>query len=133
MAGFLCKWQLDRRAWKTEMLAEREARLAAPPVDLFSARDLPPEYTRVALTGRFDHAKSAFVGPRGRPGEGVTEQCYLVITPLTSLDGSKTALVNRGWAPLAWKADPQARKPHEPTGTVRVMERRWAPPCMYFF
>lgn len=75
MAAYLGNWQLDRRQWKTRLLEERREQLLAEPINLFSAEELPPEYSRVSLTGTFDHAKAAYVGPRGRPSSaGVTEQ-----------------------------------------------------------
>lgn len=45
-------------------------------------------------------------------------QSYLVITPLTSLDGQRTVLVNRGWVPLSWKERPEERVIGEPAGQV---------------
>ena len=45
-------------------------------------------------------------------------QSYLVITPLTSLDGQRTVLVNRGWVPLSWKERPEERVVGEPAGQV---------------
>lgn len=41
-----------------------------------------------------------------------------MVTPLTSLDGKRTVLVNRGWVPLSWKDHPEQRKEGEPSGKV---------------
>lgn len=75
VAAYLGNWQLERRQWKMRLLEERREQLLAEPIDLFAVDELPPEYSRVTLTGTYDHAKAAFVGPRGRPSSaGVTEQ-----------------------------------------------------------
>ncbi|KAL6771980.1 SHY1 [Auxenochlorella protothecoides x Auxenochlorella symbiontica] len=122
LAAYLGNWQLERRQWKMRLLEERREQLLAEPIDLFAVDELPPEYSRVTLTGTYDHAKAAFVGPRGRPSSaGVTEQSYLVVTPLTSADGKRTALVNRGWVPLSWRTDPEERRVGEPSGQVTVV------------
>lgn len=73
IAAYLGTWQLQRRQQKIELLAEREARMAGEPLDLFAEGYLPPEYTRVTLIGTFDYSKDAFIGPRGRPSGGMTE------------------------------------------------------------
>jgi surfeit locus 1 family protein len=98
-------WQLQRLAWKETLIAEVEARVAAPPVDAPSPAawaKLDPadyEYRHVRLSGVYDFGRQALVfraldHPRGRfGGPG-----YLVLTPLRLADGA-TVIVNRGFIP----------------------------------
>ncbi len=92
-------WQLQRLAWKTDLIAYREAQLAAPPITLptelgdaggtLAARD----YRRVTVTGAFLHDREIYLAAsrRGRVG-------FAIITPLRRTGGA-TVLVNRGWVP----------------------------------
>lgn len=95
-------WQLDRRAWKLDLIARVDARTRAPPVaapapaqwPAINARD--HEYRRVRLTGRFEHDKATLVDALTVQGAG-----YWVLTPFVTPAG--TVLVNRGFMPLARK------------------------------
>ena len=109
-------WQLQRLEWKEALLAERTARLAAPPISLSAVpadawRDY--ELRRVAVQGRFRYDKSLEIQSRtwrGRPG-------VHIVTPL-ALDNGETVLVDRGWAP-----PPDARRSGEmrrPAGKVAL-------------
>ncbi|MEQ9638490.1 MAG: SURF1 family protein [Alphaproteobacteria bacterium] len=88
-------WQMQRLAWKTDLLAARDAALAAPPVPL-DAGTSPDDlrFRRGEVTGTFDHAHELYLGPRvydHHPG-------VHVLTPLRLADGA-VLLVNRGWVP----------------------------------
>ena len=50
-------WQLERLAWKTDLIDRIERGLAAPPAPL-PARPIDPgfDYRHVTVTGRFDAA-----------------------------------------------------------------------------
>lgn len=118
-------WQMERRAWKRELLAQVEARVHAP------ARPVPvpavwprltraaDEYRHVVLRGRFDHAREALVyavrGDEDGPPKG---QGFLVVTPLLRADGPPV-LVNRGFVPQALR-DPAARAEGQVSGEVEV-------------
>ena len=99
-------WQLERLAWKEDLIARVEARTKVPVVpipaeadwsNVSSSRD---EYRRVIANGRFQHAREALVytvlsEPKGRfSGQG-----YWVLTPLKLPNGA-ILIVNRGFVPL---------------------------------
>lgn len=86
----LAGWQLVRGMEKSNLADERRARLSAPPVAMDP--QTAPDFTRLALSGRYD-AERHFLLP-ARRGEGV-----LVWTPLRTVTG--TVLVNRGWSDSA--------------------------------
>lgn len=98
-------WQLERRAWKLDLIARVEARLKAPPVP-------PPvrgeEYTRVAATGRWVQGRDTYTQAVTELGGG-----FWVMTPLDTPQGR--LLVNRGFVP----AERRGRTP-PPAGPVRV-------------
>ena len=109
-------WQLDRRAWKAGVIAERRAGLAAPAVPLPVAIPDPAalEYRRVWVEGRFAHDRELHVTSRfyrDKPG-------FHIVTPLLQADGG-AVLVNRGWVPLNAKA-PASRAAGQVEGPVRV-------------
>ena len=107
-------WQVQRLAWKTDLIARVETGLTAPPVAAPGPGEWPAldigamEYTPVTVTGTFDHARTAYVtytltrpnGPAGGLG-------YMVMTPLLTDDGW-TVYVNRGFVPADRRA-PDAR------------------------
>lgn len=89
---FLGTWQLQRHHWKTALLADLAAAEAAPAAPL---RDPPVPYTKVAVAGRFDHAREALLGLEVRgPVLGAR-----LLTPLLR-DGAAPLLVDRGWVPV---------------------------------
>ena len=85
-------WQVHRLAWKTEIIAYREAMLAQPAVPLSNDAGVV-EFRRVLVEGEFLHDKEIFLAANrdGRFG-------FHLITPLKRDDGS-FVLVNRGWIP----------------------------------
>ncbi|MBT3789794.1 MAG: SURF1 family protein [Alphaproteobacteria bacterium] len=94
-------WQLERLAWKEQLIAERATALVADPVLLPSTADdlQTMNFRRVFVTGHFLHAKAVHLQNRNHNGvRGVD-----VITPLkrTASEGGGLVLVNRGWVPLA--------------------------------
>lgn len=98
-AGFsaLGVWQVQRLAWKQELIRQVDARIhaapvAAPPPDQTITRQAD-QYRRVAVSGRFDHQREALVKAVTDLGPG-----YWVMTPLTT-DRGFTLLINRGFVP----------------------------------
>ncbi len=85
-------WQVERLAWKTDLLARFAAAEAAPAESLVEPA-VP--FTKVSVTGRFDHAREALVGIELR---GTTMGGRLV-TPLMR-DGAVPILIDRGWVPF---------------------------------
>ncbi len=106
-------WQVRRLAWKTEILAEIDARLAAPPVAV------PPDPTpaadtwlRVEATGTLEPGELHVYTSVPAPGVG-----YRVIAPLTLADGRRI-LLDRGFVPIADKDKPRATGPIAVEGTL---------------
>jgi len=89
-------WQVERLAWKSDLIAELRARAAEPALKLppvFPPEDL--QYRRVRLTGSFLPGKLLRSAPRNlnkRPG-------VYVYAPFVLTDG-RTILVELGWLPL---------------------------------
>ena len=95
----LGNWQINRLAWKAELLDKISAAYAQdagknPLND--SNWNTQLVFSRGFLKGRYRHDKEILIAPRtyeGAPG-------YHVLTPL-QLSGDKgTIIVNRGWIPL---------------------------------
>ena len=94
-------WQVERLHWKEGLIAERAARLAAPPLALATVPAGPEAYDlrRVSLAGTYLNDKELLYGPRAYRGESG----WRVVTPLRLDDGSY-AMVDRGWVPETRKA-----------------------------
>lgn len=94
---YLGTWQLRRLKWKNNLVATSEDRLTYPAVQLpkninpDDAEDL--QYRRYLVTGKFDHSKEVFVGPKVLYGE----RGYQVFTPLIRSDGGAPILIERGF------------------------------------
>jgi surfeit locus 1 family protein len=110
-------WQLERREWKRELLAElRHALSDTAPLREF--RDAEPDqgqdYIRVRLKGVFDHAQERYLfAVAGR------EPGWQVITPLKSVD-RRLVLVNRGFIPERLK-EPASRRDSLVPGEVEII------------
>jgi len=94
-------WQVERRAWKLDLIARVDARVHAAPVDPPAiwnagvAREA--EYRHVRVTGRFLHDRETLVRALTERGGG-----FWVLTPLRT--AGSTILVNRGFVPPDRKA-----------------------------
>lgn len=100
-------WQVERLAWKTELLA-RFAETEAAPARPAGANPTP--YSKVTVTGRFDHGREALLEIELH---GTTLGGRLV-TPLLRDDGPPV-LVDRGWVPFE-----RTRPVSHPDGEVTV-------------
>ncbi len=115
----LGSWQLERLDWKQALIAERAARLAAPPLPLPSGPSTPEapgtlDFRRVELSGHYRHQDELLlVAPsiRGQAG-------YHVVTPLER-PGGDLVLVSRGWIPYRLRA-PETRPRGQIEGLVTV-------------
>ncbi|MFH5776459.1 SURF1 family protein [Paracoccus sp. NGMCC 1.201697] len=92
-------WQVQRLAWKTDLIARVEARLAAPAVPAPPEADWPgiasgpDEYRRVEVTGQFDFSRDRLVQAVTQQGPG-----FWVMTPLQT-DQGWAVWINRGFVP----------------------------------
>jgi len=109
-------WQVERLQWKESLIAERQARLAAPPEPLPSdAEDWRTwEFRRVQMSGAFRHDLEQLFGASAIDGQ----LGHHVLTPMLRGDGA-AVLVDRGWVP-ADKAHPAARRESQIGGPVEV-------------
>jgi surfeit locus 1 family protein len=124
-------WQVQRLHWKEALIAEREARLAAPLLDIADIRDMRPalEHRRIRAAGTFLHDREMLLVARSLRGRvGVR-----VVTPLV-LPGGDAVLVDRGWVPRdridpASRAGGQTPAPAEIIGILRAGGRpsSWTP------
>jgi surfeit locus 1 family protein len=112
-------WQVQRLHWKLDLIASVNGNLRAPPVSLARALAMgagAAQYHRVALAGRFDNDREAYVFSTDANGD----PAYHVIAPFKTSLG--TLLVDRGIVPPALRSR-AARRPGEiegPTGVVGV-------------
>jgi surfeit locus 1 family protein len=111
IAGLLAlgTWQVQRRAWKLDLIARVDARLHAKPGPapfgkMISKQD---EYRRVTVSGRFLVGKDALVQASTIRGPG-----WWVMTPLATEEG--TVLVNRGYVP-------ERKSPATPASAVTIV------------
>jgi surfeit locus 1 family protein len=125
-AGFtaLGVWQIERRAWKLDLIARVDARIHAPAAPLparadwvrVNARD--DAYRHVRATGSFLHDRETLVQAVTERGAG-----FWALTPLRTAEG--VVLINRGFVP-AERRDPARRHarqgPVTVTGLLRMSE-----------
>ena len=111
-------WQIERLAWKTELIAQVDARVhAAPapapgPTQWSSITRQNDQYRRVVLKGTYRHDRETLVQALTALGGG-----WWVLTPLQTQDG--IILVNRGYVPDD-RRDRATRQAALPTGRVTV-------------
>lgn len=117
-------WQMERRVWKTELIATMDAQLAAPPILIsrFLAAHSTEDYRPVSATGIFLHDREMYLAARTYQGQ----LGYHVVTPLV-LDDGTAVLVDRGWVPVDRQA-PASRAAGQVAGRVSVTGIARQPP-----
>jgi surfeit locus 1 family protein len=128
-------WQIERKAWKENLIDMLAARLAAAPQSLPPRQDWPTldqaqdEFRRVSLRGEFAPGETALVyaAPSAfRPD--VSGPGYWVLAPARLRDGG-TLVVNRGFIP----AERKDAVPTAPAGAVDIVGvLRWPEPIGMF-
>jgi surfeit locus 1 family protein len=125
-------WQLERKAWKEDLIArilqQSRAEPVAPPAPgaWNEARD---EFRHVRVSGRFLNDRETLVhGLAAGETPGRALQGYYVLTPFARVEGG-TVLVNRGFVPTELKAQADRRDglvegPTVVTGILRASEER---------
>ena len=118
-------WQVERRAWKHDLIAAVDARIHAPPVAAPGPAGWPAidakddAYRRISATGRFRHDRETLVQAVTERGAG-----YWVLTPLET--PGFTLLVNRGFVPPEQRGAAASAPSGEVTvtGLLRISEPR---------
>lgn len=119
-------WQLQRLAWKEDLIAQLEARRAAAPVSITEvlkrrAAGDDVRYLRARVTGTYRHDHERFFyAPKAGAGPG-----FDVYTPLELAGGQGLIMVNRGFVPERFKAvetrsTGRTTGPQEIVGLVRL-------------
>lgn len=107
--GALGVWQVNRLAWKRDLIARVDARIHATPAPAPAHAKETDEYRRVFVTGRFLNGKVTLVRASTVRGAG-----YWVMTPLVT-DRGHIFMINRGFVP------PEAKDVYgRPEGGVRL-------------
>ena len=118
-------WQLQRLAWKESVIAHVAARIHQPPEPVPPRAEwagLGPDdydYRHVRAKGRYlDREALIFRSSAPARDDRTAGPGYQVMTPF-ALSGGGVVLVNRGFAPLAWKDQPALRSA-PPAGDVEI-------------
>ncbi|MFT3812039.1 MAG: SURF1 family protein [Acidovorax sp.] len=121
--GFMAlgTWQMQRRAWKLDLIARVEQRLHAAPSALPPPAEWPRvdaagyEYRSVRVQGRWLADKTVLTQASTDLGSG-----FWVLTPLQTADGTQV-LINRGFVPqrAAW---PPSSDTAQIVGLLRMSE-----------
>jgi surfeit locus 1 family protein len=112
-------WQVQRLAWKTELIARVNARVDAPAVaapgtaEWGRVNKADDEYRHVTLRGRLMNDAEAQVYTVSDYGAG-----YWVMTPLKRDDGA-IVYINRGFVPMDRRM-PSTRAEGQPQGEVTI-------------
>ncbi len=101
-------WQLQRRAWKADILARIMAAEASPGVEL--AGDNPEAFTKVSVTGRLRSDLSVLYGAEVREQGGEAVLGARLLTPLVRAGGSPV-LLDRGWVDVRRPRPPGPEAP----------------------
>ena len=116
-------WQIERRAWKLDLIARVDARVHAAPVPVppsawGQVNPRSDEYRRVQTSGTFLNDRETLVDALTERGAG-----FWVLTPLRTTSG--IILVNRGFVPPERKAPSShaaAQGTAKVTGLLRMTE-----------
>ncbi|MBV9815185.1 MAG: SURF1 family protein [Alphaproteobacteria bacterium] len=118
-------WQIERLFWKQDLIAQRQAALAATPIavpkTLAEARGM--EFRHVSDQGVFLNDKEIYLGATSEGGG----QGYQILTPLLEPEG-RVVFVDRGYIPAELR-DPARRAAGQITGTVRLEGLLRLPPA----
>ncbi|MEN2785980.1 SURF1 family protein [Sphingomonas qilianensis] len=123
IAGLLAlgTWQVQRRAWKLDLIARVDARLKAPPVPAPALADTEDAYSRVSATGRFLPGKDSFVQASTVQGPGWWVMTPLRVEALGDKRAPRTILINRGYV-AERRAAPVPTERVTITGLLRLTE-----------
>jgi surfeit locus 1 family protein len=121
----LGSWQIERKAWKENLIASLTARLAAAPEALPAPKTWPDldrasnEYRRVEFSAEFDYGHEALVyGAASAFRPDVSGPGYWVFTP-ARLAGGSVLIVNRGFVPEG-RREARSRRDGDVPGAVEI-------------
>ncbi len=112
-------WQVERRAWKLDLIERVDARVHAAPAALPKPASWPAinerddAYRRIAVTGTLDYRAETLVQAVTERGGG-----FWVLVPLHTAQG--TVFVNRGFVPDNLR-DPTSRLAGQVAGPVTIV------------
>jgi surfeit locus 1 family protein len=112
-------WQVERLAWKQDLIRQVDARVHAPAVSAPGPDQWPTvsrnsdQYRHVALRGHFDNERETLTQAVTDYGPG-----FWVLTPFRT-DAGFTVLVNRGYVPADRRA-PDSRAAGQISGETTV-------------
>lgn len=119
-------WQVERKAWKEQLIATLDRRLAAAPATLPALPQWPAldpardEFRRVVLTAELLNDKEALVYTSGSSLRGdVSGPGYWVFTPARLVDGS-LVMIDRGFVPEG-RRDPATRSVGQTVGRAELV------------
>jgi surfeit locus 1 family protein len=119
-------WQLQRKAWKEDLIAQIETRAFGEPGAILPETDWPTwradqdEFRKVRVNGTFLHEFEAPVYGLARgERQGAPIQGYYLLTPLKLATGA-IVVVNRGFVPTELR-DPARRPESQPGGEVTII------------
>lgn len=117
----LGSWQVQRLAWKQDLIARIGLRLAAapaaPPAAGTPVERAAHEYLRVALSGEFDHGREALVAASTELGSG-----YWLLVPLRAAHDGRWYWINRGFLPRRDAERARPAGPQRVEGLLRLSE-----------
>ena len=118
-------WQIERLFWKQDLIAQRQAAVAAAPIAVPKTLAEPRgmEFRHVSDEGVFLNDKEIFLGATSEGGG----QGYQVLTPLLEPEG-RVVFVNRGYIPAELR-DPTKRAAGQIVGTTRIEGLLRLPPA----
>ena len=118
-------WQLQRKAWKEDLLQQIETRAYGEPGAILPESEWAgwradqDEFRKVRVTGTFLHDLEAHVyGLAPGTRQGAPLQGYYIITPLRLATGG-IVMINRGFVPTDLKS-PATRSQSQPQGEVTI-------------
>jgi surfeit locus 1 family protein len=134
----LGNWQMQRLAWKENLIANVSERVKQPPQPLPGPGAWPKldleenEYRAFTVSGRFRHENEVQVYTvLSQPKGSFSGAGYWVLTPL-ELDSGAFVVVNRGFVPQELK-NPASRAEGQLSGPVKVTGLLRAPEQVNYF
>ena len=98
-------WQANRLEWKEGLISKYQAELKRIPITLADLPSVKPKkFRRVQVIGKYLHRLQIFVGPKPYRGNAG----WHVVTPF-QLETGDIILINRGWVPLSFRNNLEAK------------------------